>query len=101
MSERVKILGEASRRVGNPLVLCRMISLRARQWMSSDTRWDAREAITQALRELAAEFLDFQLPGGLSWPRRDETERGEHTQEVQPVQIHSPAKEAGVEASAR
>ncbi len=100
MSERTELLGEAFRRMGNPFILCQMVSLRARQLLSANSQWDGREAITQALKELVAECLEFQVPSGFSWPRRDKAEGRKHAQEVQPVQVASPPRRAGVEARA-
>ena len=78
-----------------------MVSLWARQLLTANTKWDGREAITQARWELVAECLDFQIPGGDSRARRDEAEGRKHTQEAPPEQVASPPKKAGVEASAQ
>lgn len=64
MSDRVRFVGEVFGRVGNPFVMCRMISLRARQLMSLNTQWAGPQAINQALRELAANALEFEMPNG-------------------------------------
>ncbi|MCL4524716.1 MAG: hypothetical protein M1453_08090 [Acidobacteria bacterium] len=101
MSERTELLGAAFHRIGNPFVLCRMVSLRTRQLLGVNAQWDGREAITQALRELASECLEFQLPDDVSCARKDEAEGKKRVQEVQPVAMPLATERTGVETSAK
>lgn len=101
MSERARLVAEVFRRVGNPFVVCKMISVRARQWMSANSQWAGPEAITQALRELAAEALEFKMPNGgaQGFPSAEKDDK--QTAEAQGAQMSSAVTERGVETTAK
>jgi hypothetical protein len=101
MSDRVRLVGEVFGRVGNPFVTCRMISLRARQLMSSNTQWAGPQAITEALRELAVEALEIETPNGGAQGFPSAVQKDQPAGEARGAQIPFPATEAGLEANAR
>lgn len=98
MSESTELLGQAFRRVGNPFVVCEIVSQRARQLLSASSQLSAREAITRALQELASGCLDFQMPGGQEPAGMSEAVRpvGHVEQPLAALKV-----QVGVEASAR
>lgn len=101
MSDRVRLVGEVFGRVGNPFVMCRMISLRARQLMSLNTQWAGPQAINQALRELAANALEFQMPNCDAHGFTSAMEAKKQAGEVQDAQIPSPVTEGRAETIAK
>jgi len=62
MSERLRLLAGAAKRVSNPFLLCALVSQRTRQLMMAGyTNTNTAQIVDSALSEVIAGSLEFEL----------------------------------------
>ncbi len=91
MSVRSRLLAEAEKQISNPFLLCALVSLRARQLMTTgNANTSTAQLVDSALNELIAGVLEFER----GKPRRPSLIQAESRNDESNAGLESPGAPA-------